>query len=79
MQDFVEAIEGGASGEDIAALPIPDHYRGAHVLRIESGNGAPVLNPSPDATWGLHLLDANVAQGELVELVRAQSARYAAR
>jgi hypothetical protein len=49
---------------------------GAHVMRVESGNGAPVLNPSPDATWGLHLLDTNVAQGELVSLVRAQATRY---
>jgi hypothetical protein len=52
---------------------------GADVLRVESGNGAPRLNPSPDATWGLHLLDANVAQGDLVSLVRAQAARYPAR
>jgi hypothetical protein len=50
---------------------------GAHVLRIRSQNGTPTLNPSPDATWGLHLLDANVAQGELVALVRRQAARYA--
>jgi Protein of unknown function (DUF3089) len=50
---------------------------GANVLRIESGNGAPALNPSPDATWGLHLLDVNVAQRELILLVRSQGGRYA--
>lgn len=52
---------------------------GANVLRVESENGTPQLNPSPDATWGLHLIDANVAQGELVSLVRAQAARYVRR
>jgi Protein of unknown function (DUF3089) len=53
------------------------HAGGASVLRVSSANGTPVLNPSPDATWGLHLLDVNVAQGDLVSLVAAQAARYA--
>ena len=35
MQEFLQAIEGGASGEDIAAIPIPESYRAAHVLRAE--------------------------------------------
>ena len=33
MQEILEAIEGGASGDDIAALAIPESYRSAHVLR----------------------------------------------
>jgi hypothetical protein len=32
----------------------------------------------PDATWGLHLTDANIALGDLVNLVRRQGARYSA-
>ena len=52
---------------------------GAHVLQISSRNGAPVLHPLPDATWGLHLTDANLALGELAGLVRAQARRYLAR
>jgi hypothetical protein len=36
--------------------------------------GAPVFKPSPDATWGLHLVDANIALGNLVGLVRHQAA-----
>jgi len=35
MQEILDAIEGGASGEDIGALPIPESYRAAHVLRAE--------------------------------------------
>jgi Protein of unknown function (DUF3089) len=46
---------------------------GAHVLKVTSLPGAPVPKASPDATWGLHLIDANVAQGDLVRLVAAQA------
>jgi DUF3089 family protein len=52
------------------------HAGGANVLLVQSANGTPILNPSPDPTWGLHLLDANVAQGDLVSLVASEAARY---
>jgi hypothetical protein len=45
---------------------------GAHVLRIASAPGTPVPHPSPDADWGLHLLDANIAQADLVQVLRRQ-------
>ena len=44
-----------------------------NALRISGLPGAPDLNPVPDATWGLHLVDANIALGNLVETVRAQA------
>jgi hypothetical protein len=53
------------------------HDAGAHVLHVTSLPGTPVPTPSPDATWGLHLLDANVAQGNLVRLVALQARAYA--
>jgi hypothetical protein len=34
--------------------------------------GAHALTPSPDVTWGLHLSDANIALGNLADLVRRQ-------
>jgi Protein of unknown function (DUF3089) len=52
---------------------------GADVLQISPRNGAPVYRPSPDAGWGLHLVDANIALGNLVGLVKAQAAQYAQR
>ncbi|MBJ7290997.1 MAG: DUF3089 domain-containing protein [Williamsia sp.] len=56
---------------------------GAHVLRISGGgDGAPpaaVLPTLPNATWGLHLLDVNIAQGDLVDLVGTQARAYAGR
>lgn len=52
---------------------------GANVLRVASRDGTPVPKASPDATWGLHLLDANVALGDLVDLVASQARAYARR
>jgi hypothetical protein len=65
-------------------LSVPDAYSarcssegGANVLQITPLGGAPVLRPIPDATWGIHVTDANIALGNLVRLVRRQAARYA--
>lgn len=52
---------------------------GADVLTIRSIGDAPVFNPSPTPQWGLHLVDANIALGELVDVVRAQGAAWLAR
>jgi hypothetical protein len=52
---------------------------GAHVLLISGQTGAPTLKALPDATWGLHLVDANIALGDLVTLVGKQAKQYAAR
>jgi len=50
---------------------------GAHVLRVTSQPGTPVPRPSPTPQWGLHLADANIAQGNLVDIVRHQIRAYA--
>ena len=34
------------------------------------------ITPLPDATWGLHLVDANIALGNLADLVRHQISLY---
>jgi Protein of unknown function (DUF3089) len=49
---------------------------GAHVLMVKSRHGAPTAKPSPNAQWGLHLLDANIALGNLVRIVRAEGRAY---
>jgi pimeloyl-ACP methyl ester carboxylesterase len=51
----------------------------AHVLMVGPRGGAPTPKPSPDATWGLHLADANIALGNLTELVGEQAAAFVAR
>jgi hypothetical protein len=60
-----------------------DHYTGecrsedgADWLHLSPIGEARDLNPSPDANWGLHLADVNIALGDLVELVRVQKRAY---
>jgi len=52
---------------------------GANVLQVAPLGGAPTLKPSPDAAWGLHLTDVNIALGNLLDVVKAQAAAYAKR
>jgi hypothetical protein len=42
-----------------------DSSNDAHVLQLAPVGGAPTLNAVPDQTWGLHLVDANIALGNL--------------
>jgi len=49
---------------------------GAHVLEITARNGAQTPSPAPTPEWGLHLLDANVALGNLISIVQAESRAY---
>jgi Protein of unknown function (DUF3089) len=50
----------------------------ANALVITPLRGAPVFRASPTPSWGLHLVDANIALGNLVPLVRHQAARWLA-
>jgi Protein of unknown function (DUF3089) len=50
-----------------------DASNNAHVLQISPVDGAPALHPVPDATWGLHLVDANIALGNLTDDVALQA------
>ena len=52
---------------------------GADVLQTSPLNGAPVLNPVPDATWGLHFTDVNIALGDLLDLTATQARAYEAK
>ncbi len=63
----------GAPGAYTARCSSAD---GANVLTIAPRDGAPLLHPSPLATWGLHLVDVNIALGNLVSLVASESAAY---
>jgi hypothetical protein len=43
---------------------------------ISPVDGARQLTPSPDPTWGLHLADANIALGNLVDDVGAETKAF---
>lgn len=49
---------------------------GADVLEITPQSGAPLIHPSPDPSWGLHLVDGNIALGNLVGVVQREAAAY---
>jgi Protein of unknown function (DUF3089) len=49
---------------------------GAHVLMIKPRHGATAPTPSPTPGWGLHLLDANIALGNLIQIVHAESKAF---
>ena len=51
---------------------------GANFLDIQPIRDARHLNPSPDDTWGLHIVDVNIAYGELERILAAQRASYLA-
>jgi crotonyl-CoA reductase len=55
MEQIVEAIENGASGEDLARLPIPEEYRAAHVLKAEQDMWAGVASADKDPRRSLHV------------------------
>jgi Protein of unknown function (DUF3089) len=48
----------------------------ANVLKISAVGGAKTPNPSPTPDWGLHLLDANIALGNLISIVKSQAAAF---
>src|SRR4030095_4674195 len=79
MQDILEAIEGGASGEDIAALPIPESYRAAHVLRAEQDMWEGVESSDKDPRKSLHVGDVptpELAPDEVYLAVMASSINF---
>jgi hypothetical protein len=64
----------------------PNGYRarceaiaGAHVLELSPLHGAQVIEPSLSPQWGLHLVDANIALGNLLTVVRHEAAAYVRR
>jgi crotonyl-CoA reductase len=79
MQDFLDAIEGGASGEDIAAIPIPESYRAAHVLRAEQEMWEGVESADKDPRKSLHVGDVatpELAPDEVYLAVMASSINF---
>src|SRR5438309_9064904 len=55
MQDILEAIRSGASEDDIAALSIPESYRGAFVLRDEQTMFEGLDSADKDPRKSLHV------------------------
>ena len=79
MQHILEAIEAGASGDELAALALPDHYRGAHVLKAEQEMWAGVAPTDKDPRKSLHVGDVptpELAPDEAYVAVMAASINF---
>ena len=79
MQQILEAIEGGASNEEIAALPIPESYRAAHVLRAEQEMWEGVPSEEKDPRKSLHIGEVptpEIAPDEVYLAVMASSINF---
>jgi len=91
---FADSVIGAAANLAVSGLPhpktpwatFPNAYSGrcsraggANVLRLTPLGDTFELTPTPDAAWGLHLADANIALGDLADLVRRQIAVYTRR
>src|SRR5580693_4607754 len=55
MQEFLSAIQSGASRDEIAAIPLPDVYRGAFVRRDEVGMFDGLESKDKDPRKSLHV------------------------
>jgi hypothetical protein len=88
---FAPSVIGAAANLALDGVPrpstpwaaFPDAYSGrcskaggASVFQVKPLRGAFPLTPIPAATWGIHLSDANIALGNLANLVRRQIGAY---
>jgi crotonyl-CoA reductase len=79
MQHIVEAIQSGASGDDIAALPLPESYRAAVVLAAEEEMWDGYESSDKDPRKSLHIQEValpELAPDEAVIAVMASSINF---
>ena len=55
MQEFLAAVLAGASGDEIAAIGLPESYRAAYVLREETGMFDGLASEDKDPRKSLHV------------------------
>ena len=79
MDKILEAILNGASGEQIAALPLPTTYRAAHILKSEQDVWKGVASEDKDPRKTIHVGDVpmpEIAPDEVVIAVMASSINF---
>jgi crotonyl-CoA reductase len=79
VQHVLDAIQAGASGADIAALPIPESYRAAFVRRDDVGMFEGVESEAKDPSKALHVEDVAtpaLAPDEVYLAVMASSINF---
>ena len=79
MQEILDAIQSGASGDDIANLSVPESTRAAHVLRSEADMWEGVESWDKDPRKSLHVGDIplpEIAPDEAIVAVMASSINF---
>ncbi len=79
MQQILDAILNDASPADLAALPIPESYRGAHVLASEQEMWAGVASKDKDPRQSIHVGEVatpELAPDEVYVAVMASSINF---
>lgn len=79
MQHILDAIQSGASSEDLANLSIPDHYRAVHVRKDEQDMWAGVPSKQKDPRKSLHVGEVptpELAPDEVYIAVMASSINF---
>ncbi|RNL84529.1 crotonyl-CoA carboxylase/reductase [Halostreptopolyspora alba] len=77
MSELIDAVLAGASGEELARLPLPDAYRAAYLRKKDAGMFGD--EPTPDVRRSLHVGEVDVpevAPDEVVVAVMASSINY---
>ena len=79
MQNILEAIQSGATGDDIANLPLPESFRAAYVLREEQEMWAGYASEDKDPRKSLHVGEVatpEIAPDEVYIAVMASSINF---
>ncbi|WP_052606906.1 crotonyl-CoA carboxylase/reductase [Acidithrix ferrooxidans] len=79
MKNFQEAILAGATGAQLEAIPIPDHYRGAYLRKEDVGIFEGIASSAKDPRKSLHLGDVptpELAPDEVMVAVMASSINF---
>jgi crotonyl-CoA reductase len=79
MQEILDAVQSGASGDDLAGLALPDTYRAAFVRKDEAGMFEGVESADKDPRKSLHVDEVplpELAPDEAVVAVMASSINF---
>ncbi len=79
MEQILDAIQAGATGDELAALPLPDHYRAAFVRRDEVAMFDGIESADKDPRKSLHVDDVatpELAPDEVYLAVMASSINF---
>lgn len=79
MNHILEAIQAGASGDELANLPLPESFRAAHVRRDEQEMWAGVASEDKDPRQSLHvgeIATPEIAPDEVYIAVMASSINF---